>query len=245
MATRRSNQKTVSKTKETIQVSPTLAELLSLSNNSTSQNVEKPSLASTLTDPAIAGARKNKNTVTLGFDPDMAKTVAETAVVASSLVKLQNQLDESKKTIRAYGTSKRSIYNDKFVSDVTTVDIPYLDNQETKFVQVICANRYSVSKETVLSIESRLGESFSRLFNKSESKTLKPNAELLFKKILIEVGVPSDKLDITMSGLFDTDTSVSTTDSYEREIKKVTGDLADILNQAVVRAEPGIKFPTK
>jgi hypothetical protein len=109
-------------------------------------------------------------------------------------------------------------------------------------VQVICTSRYSVTKEVVLKMEKELGETFAKLFVKGEHKSLRPNVEGLVKQILKDLGVPEERIEPTMAVLFATDVTVAAHPNYEVEHKRLPEKTRMILDQAVVRQQPGLKF---
>jgi division protein CdvB (Snf7/Vps24/ESCRT-III family) len=67
-------------------------------------------------------------------------------------------------------------------------------------------------------------------------------AEELIRGILSEIGLGPDEVNASMENLFEETVKVSTTETYEQESKKVPDDLKVILDQAVTRAAPGLKF---
>lgn len=232
--------------------SSALAQLLSLTE---SAPTKKPSskLAVESQDPAIAGAKRNKNTVTLGLDPEFEATAKKCAKLNAALKTAQSLFEEVQGEVRDYGKNKRDVYNETFRCKVTTVNVPFTvdvpeDSEsktpgiETKFVQVICSNKYSVSIDTVLAMEEDLGELFPILFKKEEEKILKKNAEGLFRKILEDLGLPEDKVEASMGLLFEERVKVSTTEDYEDEHKKLDDNIRNILDQSVTRQKPGLKF---
>lgn len=204
-------------------------------------------LAAQVNDPAIAGARRDKNTVKLGFDPAMAPQAAHCAALKEALERAEAEFKVDQASMRDYGISKRSAYNDTFKADVTTVCVPYeVDTpagKETRYVQVICSHKYSVQTDMVLGNKDRLGESYDRLFVEETTKSLKPNAEQIVRGILEEVGLKGDELETAMANLFDVKTVVKASESYEKEHKKLPEDLRSLLDQAVTRSAPGLKFP--
>lgn len=207
-------------------------------------------------DPAIAGAvrGKSKTKVTLGFDPGFTGKAKHAADLKKALVSAQAAYKALEGDIREYGIEKRGKYNEAFKCDVTTVEVPYFveapedaesdtPGREQKVVQVICSNKYSVAQDTVLGLEEELGDLFPRLFDKSEQKVLKPNAEDLIRNLLTELGIEGEELDNSMAALFETKTSVSTVPDYEKEIKKAPEQVQTVMSQAVKRQAPGLKFP--
>ena len=205
-------------------------------------------IAAQVNDPAIAGAKRDKNTVKLGFDPSIAQTAERAAKLKEALEQAEAEFKVDQAAMRDYGIGKRGLYNDTFKCEVTTVQVPYVidvpGGTETKFVQVICSNKYSVQKDMVLGNRDLIGPSFSRMFEESTTKSLKPNAEELIRNLLTEVaGLSGDELESTMNELFDTTVVVKATDKYESEYKSVSDDAKVVLDQAVTRAQPALKFP--
>lgn len=231
-------------------ISSALSELLALTTPRPATTPGVPTEAvSGLHDPAIRGAVRNKSTVTLGTDPAFTETAKKAAELKFALEAAKSLFETVQTEVRAYGKTKRDLYNDTMRCKVTTVNVPYVTSPDetgvtvSKHVQVICADRYSVTKDAVLSLKKDLGDNYSKLFVEETTKSLKSNAEDLFKKILKDVGLPEDKISAAMEVLFDTDTSVAATPEYEDEHKKLPEEMQLILNQAVTRAQPGLKFP--
>ena len=158
----------------------------------------------------------------------------------------QGEFEILQSQVRDYGKGKRELYNDAFKADVTTVKVPYEfetpTGLEKAHVSVICSSKYSVAKEMVLNNEEFMGEHFAKLFTVSETKELRPNAEELIRNVFAEVGLTGDDLEGAMAQLFEVKKKVATTDAYEQEAKKVPGPVKAILDQAVTRAQPGLKF---
>lgn len=206
------------------------------------------SIAMQANDPAIAGAKRNKSTVSLGFDPNFADSARTAYDRKMALERAQQEFEASQVACRDYGTSKRKLYNSTFKADVTTVCVPFQvempTGHETKYVQVVCTNRYSVQKEMVLNNREEFGEHFDRLFVVRGEKKLRPNAEELIRNLLVETaGLEGEALETAISQLFETEQKVSTTENYETEVEKVPQDLQALLEQVVTRAQPALKFP--
>lgn len=212
------------------------------------------SLVTESNDPAIAGAQRSKNTVTLGTDPSIEDAARECAELKAALDRAEAQFKVRQAELREYGAAKRDKYNDTFKCNVTTVAVPFTvevpsdaesatPGREKRLVQVICSNKYSVAADTVLGLEKDLGDLFPKLFHKEEEKLLKPNAEELIRNLLTELGISGEELETSMGALFETKTKVSTTEGYEQEIKSAPEDVQSVLSQAVKRAAPGLKFP--
>ena len=210
-----------------------------------------------MTDPAIVGAKKDKNTVKLGFDPSMAEKAAYTAKLAEALEQARTDFEIVQAEMRDYGISKRALYNSTFKANVTTVNVPYLFTvpnapgapedapvaQETRHIQCICSNRYSVGQEIILNNRESFGEHFDRLFTTTVTKTLKPNAEDLIRGVLLEAGMAAEEVDKAMDSLLETTTKVSAKEDFEQESAAVPEAVQTILKQAVTRSQPGLKFP--
>lgn len=240
-------------------ISASLAELLSLTAPKSPENPTplSSSLSEGLADPAISQAKRNKNTVTLGFDPEFAPVAEKAAKFHSALQTAKSLFEEVQGDVREYGKTKRNVYNKTYRVNVTTVNVPYFTDafgepQEDgtapkmrvqKQVQVICSNKYSVTKDAVLGLEVEFGDTWGKLFVKDETKSLKPNAEDLFKQILKDVGLPDDRITASMSVLFDTNTTVATREDYEAQHELLPEEKKLILSQIVTRAQPGLKFP--
>lgn len=231
--------------KKNANVSPAAAELLALT--STDPFTSTDSIVSDLeiADPVIRNSVRNKSTVTLGLDQTFSSVAATAATLVAAIDKAEKAFEQTQIKLREYGKAKRDLYNKTYKSNVVTVNIPYCPTGETelKYAQVICSSKYSVSKDAVLAIKDKLGDSFSKLFNQSDDKVLKPDAIVLFEKILKDVGIPDEKIQQSMSVLFDISTTVSTKDSYESEHEKLPDNLRAILDQIVTRHKPGLKFP--
>lgn len=235
--------------------SSTLAELLALTAplEVTTESSTSPAEAN---DPAIQGATQTKNTVTLGLDPKFTRTAARAAKLNAVLRSAAEMFASIQVELRAYGKAKRDAYNERWLRDITTVNIPYYvkvpkdddpasetPGRRLEHVQVICTSRYTVIKDTVLRLERELGDAFQKLFVKGERKVLKGNVEGLVKQILKEVGVPDERIASTMAVLFETQVSVAATPDYEAEHKKLPEKTRLILDQAVVRQQPSLRFP--
>ncbi len=208
-------------------------------------------MAAQVNDPAIAGATMgkggSKNVVTLGLDPAFAPSASTCAALKEALARAETEFSVLQAEARDYGAKKRGLYNDTFKANVTTVKVPYeVDvpggGKEKQYISVVCSNRYSVQKDIVLGNKDALGDLFPRLFVETTTKSLKPNAEELIRGILKEVGLGDEEVETSMQNLFDTTTKVATTEAYEAEVKAVPDALKSILDQAVTRAEPGLKF---
>lgn len=243
------------KTKTTTKLSA-LDKLKALGSKKPAEGSAGESLTGSLGDPAIAGAKRNKNTVTLGIDPGIEEDAKVCADLKNAMVAAEAQFKVFQSKLRDYGAGKRVAYNDAFKASVTTVQVPFTvqvadgdgmvatPGREQKVVQVICTAKYSIAADTVLALEGDMGEKlFGRLFEKDESKTLKKNAEDLFRELLGELGLEGEELDNAMDRLFDTTVKVKATKGYEDEIKEAPEAVRQILEQAVVRQQPGLKFP--
>jgi hypothetical protein len=204
------------------------------------------SLAAQVNDPAIAGAKKDKNTVVLGFDPGIADRARYASQLKEALERAEGEFAVAQSEMRDYGGSKRGLYNDTFKANVTTVKVPYTVDTpagpETRTVAVICSNKYSVQKDVVLGNKDALGASYERLFVEERSKKLKPNAEELIRGVFEQVGLSGDELENAMEQLFEEEVKVKTAEAYEQESKKLPPDLQTVLAQGVTRSQPGLKF---
>ena len=142
---------------------------------------QAPTLAAQSQDPAIAGAKLNKNTVQLGYDPSFAERAAYGASLKEALARATADFEIAQAELRDYGRGKRELYNDAFKANATTVCVPYeVDTptgKEKKVVQVICSNKFSVQKDMVLGNQDKIGVLFDKLFQVDRTKKLKPNAD--------------------------------------------------------------------
>lgn len=215
-----------------------------------------PALSAEMNDPAIVGAKRagsSKNVVNLGFDPSVTEHAARTAALKSALERAKAEYEIEQAVLRDYGKQKRGLYNDLFKTNITTVCVPYTSEvpndensdtpgRETQYVQVVCTNRYSIERDTVLSLEEKIGpEVFEKLFVKDTTKILKPNAEVLIRNLLEEMGLKGEMLENSMTSLFDTETTVKTAEAYEQEIKKAPEPVQVLLSQSVTRVQPSVK----
>jgi hypothetical protein len=207
---------------------------------------QAPSLTIQVTDPAISGAKRDKNTVKLGVDPNFTERAGYSARLKAALERAQSDFEVIQAELRDYGRDKRKVYNDTYKTNVTTVGVPYKvdspEGEETRYVQVICSNKYSVQKDAVLANRETIGQQFDRLFSVEETKKLKPNAEKLIRDILIEQGITGETLEAAMDTLLETEQKVTTTEAFEQEAEKLPQETQTLLNQLVTRAQPGLKF---
>lgn len=205
-----------------------------------------PSLTIQVTDPAIAGAKRDKNTVKLGVDPAFHEKAAYGATLKAALERASSDFEVVQAELRDYGRDKRRLYNETYKTTVTTVGVPYSvetpEGPETKYVNVICSNKYSVQKEVVLNNTEALGDWQTRLFNIERTKRLKPNAEEHVRKLFIDLGLKGDELEAALDVLFETDTKVTTREDFEQQEAQAPVEIRTILSQAVTRAQPGLKF---
>ncbi len=203
-------------------------------------------MAAQVNDPAIKGARKDKNTVVLGFDPGIADRAAHAAELKAALERAEGEFSVLQAEMRDYGASKRSLYNDTFKALVTTVKVPYSvpapGGPETRHVAVVCSNKYSVQKEIVLGNREALGASYGRLFTEERAKRLRPNAEELIRGVFEQVGLSGAELDEAMGQLFEEEVRVKASEAYEQESARLSPELQAVLSQAVTRSQPGLKF---
>lgn len=203
-----------------------------------------------INDPAIVGAKKSKSsasTVTLGFDPSIAEKAAYCASLKEALEKAEADFAVAQSEMRDYGKSKRALYNKTFKTTVTTVKVPYSvdvpGGHETKEVGVVCANKYSVQQEIILNNKDSLGEAYGKLFLETTSSTLKANAEELFRGILTDVaGFTPEQVDNAMEALVEKTTKVAATEVYEQEHEKLPDTVKTLLDQAVTRNQPSLRF---
>jgi hypothetical protein len=205
-------------------------------------------IAAQVNDPAIAGAKRDKNTVKLGFDPTIAQTAERAANLKEALERAEAEFKVDQAQMRDYGIGKRGLYNDTFKCEVTTVCVPYLVDvpggvQETKYVQVICSSKYSVNKDIILGNREAFGGSFDRLFKVETTKSLKPNAEELIRGVFAEIGLQGEDLEGAIAQLFETTEKVSVAEGFERESKTLPAEVRVILDQSVTKAQPALKFP--
>jgi hypothetical protein len=214
------------------------------------QKKQAPATASTivqsLTDPAIQGAMKKGSIVQLGFDPSIAEKAKNCAQLKEALENAESAFAVLQGDMRDYGAGKRVRYNDLFKSDAVTMAVPYEVQTpagvEKKYVQVICTSKYSIQQDIVKGNKEALGEFYPRLFEETETRTLKPNAEELIRNLLTEMGLSGEQLDNTMDNLRDVHVSVKAKPDYEKEARNVPEAVKTILDQGVKRQQPGLKF---
>jgi hypothetical protein len=208
-------------------------------------------LSTQVNDPAIAGATMgkgaSKNVVTLGFDPAFAEKASTCAGLKEALERAKVEFEVLQAETRDYGKSKRELYNETYKANITTVKVPFeVDvpggGKEKQYISVVCSNKYSVQQDIILGNKETLGELFPRLFVETTTKSLKPNAEELIRGILKEVGLGDEEVETSMQNLFDTTTKVTTTDTYEQESAKAPAPVKAILEQAVTRSAPSLRF---
>jgi len=219
-------------------------------------------LTAEMRDPAIAGAvRKGKgkgsSVVTLGADPEILADAAEAADIRKQMDKLSTLFETKQSRLRDYGAEKRKVYNKLFHTDITTVEVPYTvevpvndesetPGRETRVVQVICSNKYSVAAEPVIKGDEALGEWKEKLFTFEKTKVLRPNAEAIFRGILEEqCGLKDEALEKAMALLIEEQTKVSTVEAYESLEQTAPDQVRAFLSQTVTRQKPGLKFPNE
>jgi hypothetical protein len=207
-------------------------------------------IATQVNDPAIAGAhlaKKGSSQVILGFDPAIAPVAERSAALKEALERAQSEFEVDQAAMRDYGAAKRGLYNDTFKADVTTVCVPFQvqtpTGHETRHVQVVCTKKWSVRKEIVLGNRELLGDAYERMFAEETTKKLRPNAEELIRNVFAEVGLQGDELEAAMGQLFEEETTVKARDTYEQEYKKLPDQAKVVLDQAVTRSSPALKFP--
>lgn len=215
-----------------------------------------PGLTAQLTDPAISGAKRDKNTVKLGMDPRFSERAAYGAEMKAALERATADFEVVQAELRDYGKDKRALYNKTFKCVVTTMGVPYQfverdadgnaipGTEEIRYVQVICSNKYSVQKDIVLANQEAMGDLFNQLFIVETEKKLKPNAEEIVRGLLTEQGVQGQELEDCMDSLFDTERKVKTTEGFEQISETAPAGVKAILDQAVTRSQPGLKFPS-
>jgi hypothetical protein len=227
-----------------------------LADRPTATSVPQGGLLASVSDPAIAGAtRKGKSgVVKLGMDPKVQEDASEAARIAGEIKALNALFSVRQSAMRDYGAEKRKAYNKIFRTDATTVDVPYTvevavdpnsdtPGRETRYVQVVCQNRYSVSAEPVLAgKETVLGGWFDKLFLTNKTKTLRPNAEELFRNILTDNGILGENLDKAMELLFEEKTEVKTVEAFETLEQEAPEAVRTFLSQSVTRVQPSLKF---
>lgn len=198
--------------------------------------------APVISDPAIAGAKREKAVVKLGVDSQITDSVTQAARLKSLIDQHTEEFAGYQDTLREYGKGKRDLYNDTYKSDVTTVAIPYGDGDETKWVQVVCSNRYTVRVNVALNNKEQMGDWFDKLFKVETTKHLKPDSETLVRNLLGELGLAGAELDTAMDSLFETEQKVIPVSDYEAVSKTVPAPVKTILDQAVSRSAPSLKF---
>jgi len=208
-------------------------------------------LTTQLQDPALAGAKRDKNVVRLGFDPEITDKAREAAELKAALEEAEARFAMVQTDMRAYGSKKRELYNDTFKADVTTVSVPYSvevpgsPDHETRYVSVVCTNRYTIQKDAALGMlraEAIDQGTFDKLFVVETTKKLKANAEELVRGLMGELGMTGDDLEGAMQTLFDTEVKVTASKDYEKRVKEVDDNTRALLAQAVKRVEAGLKF---
>jgi hypothetical protein len=210
---------------------------------------ETSKFAANVNDVAILGAvrdGKSKSVVKLGLDVEFTDTAHSAAKAKEALNRAEQEFEIYQGQLRDYGIKKRQLWNSTYKDVITTVCIPYEeqtpDGPEKKFVQCIVTNKYSVRSETVLQLKGDLGDSYSRLFKEQEEKVLKPNCEEIVRGLLKEMGLDGEELENSMSSLFETKLKISATERYEQESEKLPDEVRKILDQAVTRSQPALKF---
>jgi hypothetical protein len=205
-----------------------------------------PVASEATTDPAILNAKKDKTVVRLGYDDNVSGTVAKAYEVSRALDRLEGEWKIYESELRDYGATKRQVWNRVMRDSVTTVAVPFKPegHEEFQYLRVSCSNKYSVNKETVLKLKQELGSQYGKLFKETEEKVLKPNVEGILRGILQEAGMSADDLEQAMAALFETELTITTQKDYEERLAEIDDEnTRNILNMAVVRASPGLKFP--
>jgi len=214
-------------------------------------------LGLSISDPAIAGAtRKGKSgVVKLGADPAILEDAREAASLTAEIKRLTVMFSVRQTKVREYGTEKRKAYNKFYKTDVTTVDVPYVvevpsdgdsatPGRETRFIQVVCSNKYSVAAEPVLAAKDEaLKGWFDKLFNVETQKVLRPDAEVIIRKILADNGIPEESMQKALDLLFEEKKKVSTVEAYEAIEEGAPEEVRAFLAQSVTRQQPSLKFP--
>lgn len=207
---------------------------------------QTPSLTVQVTDPAIAGAKRDKATVKLGTDPEFQEKAAYGAKLKEALERAQSDFEIIQSELRDYGKSKRKLYNETFKANVTTVGVPYQvetpEGPDTKYVQVICSNKYSVARDVVLNNQDVLGDWSQKLFKWERTKKLRENSEQMIRDILAEQGLQGETLENAMNLLFEVETKITAREDYEQQEASAPEEIRTLLSQAVTRAQPGLKF---
>jgi hypothetical protein len=222
-----------------------LSALRALSNKEKVE--EKSEFASTVNDVAIKGAKRIKTTVHLGLDMEFQGTARKAAEAHEVMERAKSEFEIYQAQVRDYGAEKRLVWNDTFKANDTTMAVPYEvevvgGGKEVRTVQVVCTNKFSVRDESIKQIRGDLGDAFPRLFEESVEKVLRPNCADLMKGILKDAGLPEEEVDSAMESLFETKTKIKTAKNYEQEVKRVPDGVRAILDQAVTRSAPALKF---
>jgi len=225
-----------------------VATLRALAQKKTIDNSTQAAVVQTQ-DPAIAGAKKEKgsgSTVVLGFDPAISETALLASQLHSALAEAESNFKVVQGKMRDYGAGKRGLFNNLFKADITSVKVPFTaqtpSGPETGYVTVSCTNRFSVEQETIKNNRDEFGEFYNKLFVEETKTVLKPNADELVRGILQSAGMEGEELESAMETLFETETKVKTAEKYEREVREVPENLKVILDMAVTRAAPSLKF---
>ncbi len=219
--------------------------LKKLAQKKTVEETTPSPLVVQMQDPALAGAKREKNVVRLGFDPSIANRAAEAAGLKEALDEATARFAIVQAEMRQYGVAKRGLYNDTFKADVTTVCVPYIPAEDptgTAYISVTCTNRYTVHQDVALGLRPVLGPKFDKLFKVSTTKELKSNAEELIRNLLAEMGLKDEELIGAMDALFDTKKSVAAVPDYEKQVKEMDEETKTLLSQCVKRVEAGLKF---
>lgn len=193
-------------------------------------------------DAAILGSVRERSVVRLASDGPIAKWAALGATLVQKIRNTTAEFEEVQARLRQYGLEKTRAYNSAYKTDISTVSIPYEVEGETRHVQVVCQNKYSVSKDMILNNRDRLGSWMEKLFRVDRQRKLRPEGEVTIRKILGELGLSSEEVESEMSRMFETEVRILVSDDYESARAAAPPDVAEMLDHAVVRQNPSIRY---
>jgi len=213
---------------------------------------EKPALrvAPEPPDVALDGATREGDVIVLGRDPAIEERAAEGAALHDAKVAAEKAYEEITPELRAYGTAARDRYNDRFGAKITTVKLPFSDDDgEERRCAITSSRSFKVKTDVILTLKPKLGDAFGELFVETEEEVLKPAVAAAFdgvlKGALVEAGVPKvtkKLLAAIHAALFEKRTTVTVVEDYEAKIAAATPDLRKMVDHAVTRATPTVKW---
>jgi hypothetical protein len=195
-------------------------------------------------DKVVLQAKREKNAVTLGFDPVINTRAQQAAMFRNRLEEAQAVYNSCAQELREYSAEKKETYNQTFQSDCTTFKIPYqVGANEFQFVQITFSNRYTLQQDTVIALRDSNSvpeNEWDRLFSTKTTKYLKPEAVELLEKLLSEFGV--NDVPAAMAALFDTTVEVAANKDYEKQLQSCSESTKKLV-ECVRRVSPSVKFP--